>query len=392
MDIIRQITHHIINKIALESSLIQILIGPRQVGKTTSVLQVGNLSKMPFHYASCDSQLNPDTEWLKAQWLIGRNLVSESPNNQALLIIDEAQSINRWAEIVKPLWDEDRRKHITLKVVITGSSSILLKQKTNESLAGRFELNIMKQWSYSEMCSAFNYTLNDFMLYGGYPGSAQMITDIERWQNYVKHSLIETAITKDILSLERILKPALLRQLYVMVSSSPAQEVSYNKLIGQLADAGNAQTLAHYQHLLEDAFLLKGLEKWTGFSPRKRASTPKWILLDNALITGHSLHNINLWQEKMYYGRLVENQVGAHLLKLCSDVYYWREGKNEVDFVVPSGRNVYAIEVKSGSRLRSKSGLKAFANKYPSAKPIIIGADGISLETFLKWDKWKQEI
>lgn len=372
---------------ALETPrFMQIIIGPRQVGKTTSVRQLAESLDFPTIYSAADSSGTADPLWIRSKWLEARALLQES--KQALLILDEVQLISEWQRTVKGLWDEDRANKLQLNVIITGSSALLLKQGS-ESLAGRFEKHELLQWSFAEMHEAFGYSLEDFILQGGYPGAAPIRADEQRWKEYINASLIETVLTKDIISLNRIDKPALLKQLFAIVCAYPAEIVSYNNFLGQLADAGNVTTLSNYRLLLEDAYLLKVIDKWSGSTARSRASKPKWILRDNALITALSAYSLQSIKQGPQYGRLVENAVISHLLKILPQGYYWREKNNEVDYVVQIEGKTYALEIKAGNKVRSKSGLQAFLKQHPKAMPLIIGADGIALEDLLSATTWK---
>ena len=383
----RNIVAILLSRISEPVRFIQIVLGPRQVGKTTAVVQLTkSAAGMPALYASTDDVLDADFSWLHTQWERARRMCSE--NKTALLVLDELQKITDWQKIVKGLWDEDRRKKRELHVILTGSSSLLLKKGVGESLAGRFEQLLLRQWSFSEMKQCFDFTLEDYLLFGGYPGAAILITDKQRWRDYIRTSIVEAAISKDILSLQNITKPALLKQLFITVARYPAQVVSYNKLLGQLADAGNVTTLKNYAELCADAFLLNPLEKWRGSAISSRASSPKWLLLDNALFTCFSDISPVAFHEHPDYGRLVENAVGAHLCRLGVDPHYWRDDKNEVDFVVKEQGKLFAIEVKAGSRIRSRSGLSKFCAKHKNSHPLIIGSGGIPIDEFLCWDKW----
>lgn len=383
----RNIVGTLLDRVHENVSFIQILIGPRQVGKTTALLQVCEELDYPHHYISAESNLDATTTWLESQWNAARVLAKE--NKKALLIIDEAQNIIGWQNKVKALWDEDRKNQTELAVVISGSSALLLKSGSEESLAGRFELSVLRQWSFNEMKKCFNFNLKQFLVFGGYPGAAKLVADEERWNNYIRNSLIDTAINKDILALNKINKPALLRQMFLAISEKPARILSYNKMLGQLTDAGNTTTLSHYKQLCEDAYLLKGLEKWSGSAERRRSSSPKWILLDNSLITAPSQIYKNEWENNKDYGFLLENAVGAHLCSLVPEIYYWREKHYEVDFIVPWKSKLLAIEVKSGTRNRNAYSLKKFSEHHPKATPIYIGANGIDIEDFLSWEELK---
>ncbi|MFH1310117.1 MAG: DUF4143 domain-containing protein [Candidatus Omnitrophota bacterium] len=306
-----------------------------------------------------------------------------------VLVLDEVQKISNWADEVKRLWDEDTRFGKNIKVVILGSSALLLKKGLNESLAGRFEIIQMSHWTWKECKECFNWTFDEYVYFGGYPGAASLISDEQRWAAYIRDALIETAVSKDILLLNRVEKPVLLRQLFVLACEYGGQILSYQKLLGQLSDAGNTTTLAHYQKLFELAFLIKGLPKWTGSVVRRRNSSPKWIPLNTALMTALVNLDFKSWREKPdFWGRLIEVSVGAYLInegnKYGIDVYYWRKGNYEVDFIMKKGNILIAIEVKSGKKRSVFSGLKKFSEEYPHAKTIIIGDEGIKIENFLE--------
>lgn len=365
---------------------IQVVAGPRQVGKTTLVRQVAAEAGLPFHLASADDPGIQDRAWLDAQWEAGRVLARTS-GGRALLILDEIQKIGAWSEIVKRQWDEDDRDGLDLRVVILGSAPLLVQRGLSESLAGRFELIRLGHWSFAEMREAFGWDLERFLFFGGYPGAAPLISDLTRWRTYVRDSLIETTLSRDIMQLTRIDKPALLRQLFRLGCDYSGQAVSYQKLVGQLADAGNTTTLAHYLRLLGGSGLLTGLDKYAGSKIRQRGSSPKLLALDTGLMTAMStLEPEDARTDRTFRGRLVETAVGAHLVATAGpdvEVTWWRVGDREVDFVLARGSALLAIEVASGPEKSDLRGLAAFTKAFPAGRPLLIGAHGLPLETAL---------
>jgi predicted AAA+ superfamily ATPase len=305
---------------------IQVLAGPRQTGKTTIAGQAIAALKFPSHYASADEPSLHGTSWIEQQWEVGRSLAGEA--GRAVLVLDEIQKIPGWSESVKRLWDQDSRRKVPLNVVVSGSAPLLVQQGLTESLAGRFEVIPVTHWSFSEMRDAFGWTLEQYIYYGGYPGSATLIGDRDRWARYIVDSLIETTIARDILLMTRVDKPALLRQLFQIGCSYSGQIVSYQKLVGQLQDAGNTTTLAHYLDLLAGGGMLTGLQKFSGKAIRQRASSPKLLVLDTALMTARSRLTLEeTRKDGDLWGRLVESAAGAHIVNSATDtavnVLYW---------------------------------------------------------------------
>lgn len=360
---------------------VQIVSGPRQVGKTTLVRQVAEDLEVSSHMATADDPGLRDRTWLAAQWEVGRRLARSASG--AVLILDEIQKIGGWSETVKRLWAEDGVAGIDLKVVLLGSAPLLMQQGLNETLAGRFEVIRLGHWSLAEMQEAFGWDLETFLFYGGYPGAVPLSGDLQRWRAYILDSLIETAIARDILLLTRVDKPALLRQLFRLGCDYSAQVVSYQKLVGQLQDAGNTTTIAHYLDLLRQVGLLAGLEKYSGSKVRQRGSSPKLLALDTALVTAMSSHSLaSARADADFWGRLVETAVGAHLFNTSApglDVTWWRDRNREVDFVVSAADEAVAIEVSSGRRKASLPGLEAFGTRVPHARPLLVGAQGLPL-------------
>lgn len=374
---------------------IQVLSGPRQTGKTTIARQVVGTVKRPAHYASADEPSLRGTAWIEQQWEVGRSLAREAGPRGAIVVMDEIQKIPGWSETVKRLWDEDTRKKVPLRVVLLGSAPLLVQRGLTESLAGRFEVIPVTHWSFAEMEAAFGWTLEQYIYYGGYPGSAALIDDRERWSRYIVDSLIETTIARDILLMTRVDKPALLRQLFHVGCSYSGQIVAYQKLVGQLQDAGNTTTLAHYLQLLGRSGMLSGLQRFSGKQIRQRASSPKLLVMNTALMTAQSHLTLEeTRKEGDLWGRLVESAVGAHLVNSTFEsqlkVLYWRDGTKEVDFIVQRGKAVAAIEVKSGRKRENLSGIKTFAEKFHPRRTILVGEGGIALERFLRSavDEW----
>jgi len=362
------------------------MAGPRQTGKTTLALQIIETIGIPAHYVSADEPTLRDRIWIEQQWELGRLLAKES--RESLLVFDEIQKISGWSETIKHLWDEDTAKNIQLKVLILGSSPLLIQKGLTESLAGRFEMIPITHWSYVEMQKAFNWTVEQFIFYGGYPGSIDLIKDEERWKRYILDSMVETTLSKDILLLTRVDKPALLRQLFQLGCDYSGQILSYQKMLGQLQDAGNTTTLAHYLKLLSGAGMITGLQKYTIEKVRQRASSPKLQVLNNALLTSLSFHTLkSVQQDRQFWGRIVESTVGAHLLNSTAgtsiNIYYWRQGNQEVDFVIKSATLLTVLEVKSGRKRGHLSGLNTFDKIFSPNRKLLVGGDGLPLKDFL---------
>lgn len=367
---------------------LQVLAGPRQTGKTTLIRQVLEQVAETTHYASADLPTLHDQAWIEAQWETGRRMARTAGERGSVLVLDEVQKIPRWSDVVKSLWDADTAAGLPLRVVLLGSAPLLMQHGLAESLAGRFEILRSSHWSFVEMREAFGWDLEQYLFFGGYPGGAPLVGDEERWGAYVRDSLIETTISRDVLLLRRVDKPALLRQLFALGCAFSGEVLSYQKMLGQLQDTGNTTTLAGYLDLLASAGLLTGLQKHSGTAVQRRGSSPKLLALNTALVSASSGLSMAEWRDgPQRWGRLVETAVGAHLVGglagTAATVSYWRERGREVDFVLARGDSLLAIEVKSGPRVRDLSGLRVFRARYPHARTLLVGADGVGLEDFL---------
>jgi hypothetical protein len=343
-----------------KNGLIQVLVGPRQVGKTTSVLKlIEDFYENSAYYTSADKVFNSDASWLIQQW-------NQASQEGKILFIDEIQKCENWAEIIKKLFDENKRKKNKVQCVLLGSSSLEIQKGLTESLTGRFQLTQAYHWNYRESKEAYGLNFEEFLKYGGYPGS-YVFKDSREWADYVKTSIVGTVIEKDILQYQNVKSPALFRQAFEILIGYPAQEISYTKLLGQIQDRGNVEIVKNYIHLYEGAFLLKALEKFSSKTAKTKASSPKILPLAPCFYQLTVLDNYETDER----GRVFELLVGAQLVRTNEDLYYWREGNLEVDFVIKRGRSVWGIEVKSGSS-RSHKGLEAFKNKFPKAHLVII--------------------
>lgn len=380
--------HHttLLNRLRQPRRFIQAVTGPRQVGKSTLVQQAVAALDVPVRYVSADEPTLRGPEWIAQQWDAAR--LASTGEQGAVLVIDEIQKLPQWSETVKRLWDEDSRRGVPLKVVLLGSSPILIAEGLSESLAGRFESITAGHWSFAEMRDAFGWSLEQYLFYGGYPGAAPLIAEPTRWQRYLLDSLIETSITRDVLMMTRIHKPALMRRLFELACRYSGQELSYTKMLGQLQDAGNTVTLAHYLDLLGGAGMVRGLPKYAGDVARRRASSPKLQVLNTALMTAQSGLTLDeAKRDREFWGRLVESAVGAHLanaaLSGSCELHYWRDGNHEVDFVVTAGRSLTAIEVKSGRSRGVHAGIAEFTKAFSPTRSLLVGGDGIAVEEFL---------
>jgi len=389
----RPIFGNILKRIQEKRRFIEVLAGPRQAGKTTLARQVLQECGLPSHYVSADEPTLQDRTWLNQQWDIARMKVSG--NKPVLLVIDEIQKTQGWSETAKRLWDEDTANNVPLRVLLLGSSPLLVQKGLTESLAGRFEVIHITHWDFGEMQSCFGFGLDEYIYYGGYPGAAGLIEEPLRWRQYILDSLIETTISRDILLLTRIDKPALLRRLFSLGCEYSGQVMSYQKMLGQLQDAGNTTTVAHYLDLLAGAGLLAGLHKFSGKQYRLRGSSPKLLALNTGLMSALSgLTYKQAVSDRAFWGRLTESAVGAHLVNFAKgkniEVYYWLNRNREVDFVLSSGKNIVAVEVKSGAHKYTLKGLDDFCKEFDVKRKLLVGGQGIALEEFLASpaEKW----
>lgn len=371
-----EFTTELEKRLSEKRKFIQVLAGPRQVGKTTIISQVLERYKNEFISESADN-MSSSQVFIEQIWNTAR-LKLKSGKSEILIVIDEIQKIPNWSEIIKRFWDEDTKNKLNIKVVLSGSSRLLLEKGLTESLLGRFEIIHVPHWSFAEMQQAFGVTLEEYIYFGGYPGASELIKNENRWKMYIRDSIIESSISKDILMLTQIAKPALLKQMFELGTAYSAQILPFNKMLGTLTDAGNTVTLAHYLNLLDECGLLCGIQKYSGSEQHIRSSSPKLQVYNNALLAAclnkdfkTAITTPELW------GRFVESCVGTHILNKSVScgykVNYWRDGNNEVDFVISNANEICAIEVKSGSR-SSNLGMKLFKEKYPSARIYVVSS------------------
>lgn len=349
--------------LALKNGLLQVIIGPRQVGKTTTVLKyLEENHSEKFLFYSADEVFNATSNWILEIW-------SKARSEKKILVIDEIQKCENWSAVIKKLWDEDKRNKQSFPCILLGSSSLEIQKGLTESLTGRFQLHKAYHWNHEESKKAYGLSFEDYLKFGGYPGSYNF-KDRNVWAKYVKQSIILTVIEKDILQYHAVKSPALFKQAFEIIMSYPAQEISYTKLLGQLQDKGNTELIKYYLSLYEGAFLVKVLEKYSAKKIITKSSTPKILPLAPCLYYLEILDEY----KKEEFGRVFELVVGAQLVRTDESLYYWREGSDEVDFVLKKGRKLYGIEVKSG-RKKSQKGLEKFKDKFPEAKLVMITFD-----------------
>lgn len=369
---------------------IQVLAGPRQVGKSTLVKQVLKEISIPYLFYSADNVRPENTAWISEIWAAARARMEMLQATEFLLVIDEVHKIDQWSEAVKKEWDADSFNDIALKVVLLGSSRLLLKDGLTETLAGRFEMIRMAHWSFSEMRDAFGFDINQYVFFGGYPGGASLINDFRRWRHYILDSIVAPAIERDVLSTKTVYKPALMRQLFDLGCAYSGKELSLNKMLGQLQDAGNVTTLANYLTTLDEAMLLCGMQKYAKDTARKYNSVPKLMVYNTALLSVQAgIKYDTAFTNPREWGRWVESAVGMFLLNQADElgykVYYWRERDDEVDFILDYNRQSIAIEVKSGHRTDNK-GLHLFQEQFHPKISFVVGSGGIPVEDFLTGD------
>ena len=412
----REALEVLLSRLQEEPRWLIVVSGPRQSGKTTLVRQALHRSPLGSIYFAVDGFENAeirnlpgyseearfsreprDRNWLVRTWELARREANRFPGG-IVLALDEIQKIPDWSATVKGLWDADRHAGSPLRVVVLGSAPLLMQGGLSESLTGRFESIPITHWSFREMSRAFGYSLESYVYFGGYPGPAHLLPDHQRWSHYVRESILEPTVERDVLAMQRIHKPALLKRLLRLGAGFSGQILSYNKMLGQLQDAGNATTLARYLQLLGANGLVCGLEKFAGNRQRRMASSPKLHVLNTAVIAAYSGYDFaEARADRSHWGRLVESAVGAHLINTAArdtSVYYWRDAPYEVDFVLRRGSALVAIEVKSGPRADRVGGLGEFERRYSPRRSIVVGEKGIPVSEMLSipaghwfWDK-----
>jgi predicted AAA+ superfamily ATPase len=387
--IIRSQSNDLIMRLQEPRRTIQVVAGPRQVGKTTLVKQVLQQLSTPSRFFNADGVEPDDKDWIAARWEEVRALMHFNQYQEIVLVIDEVHKINNWSEQVKREWDADTFNDVNIKVVLLGSSRLLLKKGLTESLAGRFEILSMTHWSFQEMQEAFGWDINQYVYFGGYPGSAPYVNNEARWRKYMRESIIAPAIEKDVLQTTYIYKPALMHQLFHLGCAYSGELLSYNKMLGLLQDAGNATTLVNYLEVLGESKLLTGLPKYVMDASRKYRTIPKLQVYNNALLTAltEGVSYEKVFTDPQLWGRWVESAVGCYLLdkadELDCDLFYWREDNEEVDFVLRRADKLLAIEVKSGKR-QSNSGLSTFRQMYNPQHSLVVGGQALPLEDLFK--------
>lgn len=367
---------------------IQVIMGPRQVGKSTLMKQVVSSQDIPYLFYTADAIPASGFAWISNCWDAARVKIKVEKLPQLILIIDEIQKISGWSEIVKKEWDSDTFNDIPLKVFLLGSSRVMLDKGLADSLQGRYERIVLSHWSFAEMRDAFGFSLEEFVYFGAYPGAAALVQDRDRWQNYISGSIVDATINKDILANENIGKPALLRQTFELSSAYSGQELALNKMMGQMNDAGNTTTIAGYLNLLSQAGLVAGLNKYAKDLARRKNSVPKHQVFNNALMTLYLDKSLEeCLSDRKLWGRLYESAVGAHIMSYAYagdyKVYYWRVGTGcEVDYVLEKKGKLVAVEVKSNEDKWNK-GLSEFKNLFHPKLCLVVGDGGMRAEEFL---------
>ena len=388
MEFRRALLKTLTQRIADKRKFIQVIAGPRQTGKTTLARQLYRQTKILCQFHSADDTAEAGSVWIDRIWEASRIRMRLQKQDEAVLIIDEIQKIQNWSESVKKNWDKDSAYGCGLKLLILGSSRLLLEDGLCESLLGRFEINYLGHWSLKEMREAFSFSPRQYVWFGGYPGAAELIDNENRFKNYIRNSVAEPSLGRDILMTTRVSKPALLRQLFEIGTQYSAQILSYNKMLGQLTDAGNTTTLARYLTLLGQAGLISGLNKYSAKAIVEKQSIPKLLVHNTALISALRPESFEDAQcDPVFWGHMLESSVGAYLVNQANEfpdikLYYWREKNAEMDFVVKYGEKTFGIEVKSNTDKISAANRDKFLERFPDARLILVGESGISYEEF----------
>ena len=376
--------------------LVVAVTGPRQTGKTTIIHQALRRAGLPHRYVALDQPddpraplpQRPSLEWLVGLWEHARR-EAEKTDGGFVLAIDEVQHLKDWSGVMKGLWDQDQATGCPVRVIVSGSVPWSMLTGLNESMMGRFLPVQVSHWSPKEMAEAFNFSIDEHLFFGGYPGAAGFRSDVQAWRNYIQNAIVAPTIKRDIIALTRVDKQSLMRRLMDLVPYYSGQILSYNKMVGQIQDAGNTTTLARYLDLLSEAGLVTGLGNYSAKPHLGRASSPKLNVLNTAVMTAPTGYTFDEAKaDRSFWGRIVESAVGAHLhnsLSTGTRLHYWRHRDREVDFVLSRGpnANVLGIEVKSGPRRASPASLDDFQKRFPGARTLLVGAGGVPLNEFL---------
>jgi predicted AAA+ superfamily ATPase len=390
MDYQRPLLKTLTARLEEKRKFIQVIAGPRQIGKTTLARQLFEKTKALAAFHSADDHADAGSAWIDQIWDGMRVEMRLQKKKEAVLFIDEIQKIPNWSESVKKNWDRDTAEKTGLKVILLGSSRLLLEEGLSESLLGRFELNYLGHWSFAEMKKVFSFAAEQYVWFGGYPGAAELAADEYRFKNYIKNSVVEPTLNRDILMTTQINKPALLRQLFEVGTQYSAQILSFNKMLGQLNDAGNTTTLARYLLLLDQAGLLAGLNKYSVRPVVEKLSIPKLQIYNTALISALRPEPFaDARREPQFWGRMVESAAGAHLINQIHEhpgikLYYWREKNAEMDFVLRRGEKTLGIEVKSNAGTIGALNRAQFTGAFPGCSCLLVGDSGLALDEFLR--------
>lgn len=370
----------------------QIVMGPRQVGKSTLVGQFTEGISVPFDFFAADGVNRFDSSWIPNKWQQVRMRMDIHSEQEHILIIDEVQKIRGWSEQVKKEWDEDSRSHRNLKVILLGSSRLLLQKGLEESLEGRFETIKMGYWDWQEMHEAFGFSMDEYVYFGGFPGLAPDIQDEDRWRNLMEDSIISPILTRDILEIEEIRNPALLRQVFELACIESAKELSLTKMQGTM-NSGTVPTIKNYLDILNKSMIVQPLQNYSPSRVKEKQSVPKMQVFNNAFRNRFGTFSFDEARvDPAEWGRLVESAVGAHLANRAMtddyELFYWRnERRQECDYVLRKGQALVAIEVKSGSVDKTVGFEKfkeQFADKVTAA--FIVGPHALPLDDFFIMD------
>jgi len=374
---------------------IQLLAGPRQVGKTTLLLETADdLGPVALYHAADDPAAGLPGSWERL-WRSAEE--TATARGRAVVLLDEAHLLPGWAARLKGEWDRLRRRRVPVQVVATGSSALRLATGSRESLAGRFERLVLAHWDAASLARAFRLPPAEaaalVVSEGAYPGAFPLRADRARWTAYLRDAVIEPAVGRDLLALAPVRRPALLRQVYSVCASSPARILSLQKIRGLLEDAGALETVAHYLALLEEAFLVAALPKHSDRPHRLRSAPPKILPLSNALLAAAApLGAPDPSREPDRYGPWVENACLAHAWNAGQRVAYWREEPWEVDGVLDGSWGRWAVEVKTGAvEATDLRGLLECVRRFPALRPLLVGEErfrGVAARAGVSFTSW----
>lgn len=383
----------------LEKPEITFITGPRQCGKTFLMkLLLEHLQKKGQKILFLNLDLEEDKKYFSSQKELLDKIDLEFGRQKGFVFIDEIQRKEDAGLFLKGIYDL-RLPH---KFIVSGSGSLELKEKINESLAGRkkiFNLSTISFFEFINFKTDYKYEdrleklfsieknlvegyLGEYLRFGGYPKVVLSATLMEK-QDMIR-DLFQSYVEHDLSALLHLEKTELVFQLLKLLAENAGNLVNVSALANALG--ASIPTIKNYLWYLEKTFIINRISPFTRRIGREISKSPLVYFNDIGMrnfVSGVFPRDLPPKDLGFNFQNLIFNLLKERLSETAAAIHYFRTKDGaEVDFVIESGQKIIPIEVKYNWRKSYPYALKSFSAKYRAEKGLVITSDNLYLSVF----------